>query len=204
VEAVRTFGPWTYLVLFALAFGETILVLAPFLPGPSLTFASGAIAGRPGSQLDAGILFFVFWGAGVLGDVTGYAIGRRVGPAFRKLFKSGGEESLARTESFFDRHSGKTVLLARFVPVVRTMVPFVAGARRMAFRRFLLFDVVGGAMCVAIYLFAGYFFGSIPAVRSNFWIVLTTIAVVSMIPAIVEWLRFRRETARTKALQPPK
>lgn len=204
MEAVRTFGPWTYLVLFALAFGETMLVLAPFLPGPSLTFAAGAIAGRPDSQLDAGVLFFVFWGAGVLGDATGYAIGRRVGPAFRKLFKTGGEESLARTESFFDRHSGKTVLLARFVPVVRTMVPFVAGARRMGFRRFLLFDVAGGAMCVAIYLCAGYYFGSIPAVRANFWLILMSLAVVSIIPAVVEWLRYRRESSQTPGTQPPK
>ncbi len=203
VEALRAFGPWTYLVLFALAFGETILVIAPFLPGPSLIFASGAIAGRPDPALDVGILYIVFWVAGVLGDVTSYAVGKRFGPAFQRRFRGPDATSnYARTESFFDRHSGKTVLLARFVPVVRTMAPLVAGARGMPFRRFLAFVVTGGALCVAIYLLTGYFFGSIPAVRANFWLVLTTIAIASIVPAAIEWMRFRRE--RAAGPQPPR
>jgi membrane-associated protein len=205
-EAIRTFGPWTYLVLFALSFGETILVLAPFLPGPSLLFAAGAYAGRPDSPLHAGALYLVFWFAGVVGDSTSYAIGRALGPRLRSRVGSA-RENLDRTVTFFDRHSGKTVLLARFVPVVRSLAPLVAGARRMGWRRFLLFDVTGGALCVAIYLFTGYFFGSVPAVRANFWLVLLTIAVASIIPAFLEWRRFRRgetRAAQEKRAQPPR
>ena len=189
-----------------LSFGETILFLAPFLPGPSLLFAAGALAGRPDSPLDIGPLYVVFWAAGVLGDSAGYAIGRALGPRLRSRIQSAGT-NLDRTESFFDRHSGKTVLLGRFIPVVRSLTPVVAGGRRMPWRRFLAFDAVGGALCVAIYLFTGYFFGSTPAVRENFWIFLLSIVVVSLVPALVEWRRFRREHSaptRESGAQPPR
>jgi membrane-associated protein len=205
VDVLRDFGDWTYLLLFALAFAETILVLTPFLPGYSMLFAAGAIAGRPEAPMNVILLFFGFVVAGSLGDSVNYMVGRNAGPRLMKIIRSPKMKTrVERTEHFFDQHSGKTVILARFVPVVRSLAPLVAGFRRMSFRRFLGLNLFGGALCVGLYLFGGYFFGSVPAVRANFWLVLVSIVIVSLLPALIEILRFRRQPAPTGADQPPK
>jgi membrane-associated protein len=194
IELLGAFGAWTYLILFALAFGETIWVLTPFLPGYSMLFAAGAIAGRPDAPLHPLILFIGFVISGSLGDSVNYAIGRGIGRRMLDSIRSAKmRQKVARTEEFFDLHSGKTVLMARFVPVARTMAPIVAGVRRMPFRRFLTFNVAGGMLCVGLYLFGGYFFGSVPVVQANFALVLISIVVVSLLPALIEILRFRRK-----------
>jgi membrane-associated protein len=196
VDFLRDFGDWTYLLLFALAFAETVLVLTPFLPGYSLLFAAGALSGRPEAPLNVILLFFGFIVAGSLGDSVNYMVGRNAGPRIMKIIRSPKMKArVERTENFFDRHSSKTIILARFVPVVRSLAPLVAGFRRMSFRRFLGLNLFGGALCVGLYLFGGYFFGSVPAVRANFWLVLVSIVIVSILPALIEILRFRRHPA---------
>ena len=209
VDLLRDFGHWTYLVLFALAFCETVLVLTPFLPGYSVLFAAGALAGRPEAPLNVFLLFFGFVAAGSLGDSVNYLVGRKAGPRILSVIRSPKMKArIERTEDFFDHHSSKTVILARFVPVVRSLAPLVAGLRRMPFRRFLALNLFGGTLCVGIYLFGGYFFGSVPAVRANFWLVLVSIVIVSILPGLIEFLRFRHrpQPARTEARapQPPK
>lgn len=210
VDLLRDFGDWTYLVLFGLAFCETILLLTAFLPGYSMLFAAGALAGRPEAPLNVYLLFFGFLLAGSLGDIVNYMVGRNAGPMFLRVIRSPKMKArIERAEDFFDRHSSKTVILARFVPVVRTVAPLVAGLRRMSFRRFVALNLFGGALCVGLYLFGGYFFGSVPVVRANFWIVLVSIVIVSILPGLIEVLRFRRRpqeapAPQARTPQPPK
>jgi membrane-associated protein len=208
VDLLRKFGDWTYLILFGLAFAETILLLTPFLPGYSMLFAAGAIAGRPDSPLNPFLLFLGFIAAGSLGDCVNYALGRKAGGRILQMARTPKMKlKIKRTQDFFDLHSGKSVTIARFVPVVRSLAPLVAGIRHMSFRRFLSFNLLGGFLCVGLYFFGGYFFGSVPAVRANFWLVLVSIVVVSLIPAIIEIIRFRRERLPLPAAgtaQPPK
>ena len=209
VDFLGDFGEWTYLILFGLAFCETIPFLTPFLPGYSMLFAAGAIAGRPEAPLNISLLFLGFLAAGSLGDCVNYLVGRHAGPKIVRSFRSPKMKArIARTEDFFDRHSGKTVILARFVPVVRTLAPLVAGLRRMPFRRFLRLNLFGGSLCVGLYLFGGYFFGSVPAVRANFWLVLVSIVIVSILPGLIEIIRYRRRPHETaiaaSPFQPPK
>ncbi|HET9886156.1 MAG TPA: VTT domain-containing protein [bacterium] len=204
VDILRDFGNWTYLLLFALAFAETILVLTPFLPGYSMLFAAGAIAGRPEAPLNVILLLFGFIVAGSLGDSVNYMVGRKAGPRLMKIIRSAKMKArVERTENFFDQHSRKTIILARFVPVVRSLAPLVAGFRCMSFRRFLGLNLIGGALCVGLYLFGGYFFGSVPAVRANFWLVLISIVIVSILPGLIEIIRFRYHPAPHPP-QPPK
>jgi membrane-associated protein len=172
-----------------------------------MLFAAGAIAGRPEAPLNVFLLFVGFLAAGSLGDCVNYMIGRNAGPKVLRSIRSQKMKSrIERTEDFFDLHSGKTVILARFVPVVRSLAPLVAGWRCMPFRRFLLLNLFGGTLCVGLYLFGGYFFGSVPAVRANFWLVLVSIVVVSILPALIEIVRFRRRPAASPVStpQPPR
>ncbi len=188
-------GPWLYVVLFAIVFCETGLVVTPFLPGDSLLFAVGALASIDGSPISLPLMFVLLIIAAVTGDAVNYAIGYRIGP---KVFSR--EDSvflnvrhLRRTQEFYEKHGGKTIMLARFMPIVRTFAPFVAGVGQMQYARFALFNMTGGVVWVSAFLFAGYFFGNVPAVKSNFHIVIVAIVVLSVLPPVIEFLRARRE-----------
>ncbi len=188
-------GAWLYLLLFAVVFCETGLVVTPFLPGDSLLFAVGALASTAGSPLHIGVLLLVLWVAAVLGDAVNYAIGRHVGP---RVFTSEtsrllNKKHLLRTQAFYEKHGAKTIVLARFMPIVRTFAPFVAGIGKMSYPRFSLFNVSGGCAWVTSFLLAGYFFGTIPTVKRNFHIVILAILVLSVLPVVIEFLKARRE-----------
>jgi membrane-associated protein len=190
-------GPWLYVVLFLIVFCETGLVVTPFLPGDSLLFAVGALAATEGSPIAVVEASLLLMAAAVLGDAVNYAIGKFLGPkVFRRerslLFNP---EHLVRTQRFYEKHGGKTIILARFVPIIRTFAPFVAGIGAMRYRRFALFNVTGGVAWVALFVGAGHAFGNIPAVKRNFQYVILAIIVISTLPIAIEFLRSRR--ART-------
>jgi len=193
-ELIQQYGSWTYGILFAIVFLETGVVVTPFLPGDSLLFAAGALAAI--GNLDVGLLFLVLAAAAILGDTANYTIGHKVGAkAFtidRWFLK---HKHLVRTQEFYARHGGKTIFLARFVPIVRTFAPFVAGIGTMSYPRFLAWNVVGALAWVAVCLFGGYLFGNIPIVKKNFTLVILAIVAVSMIPLAIEYLRHRRGRA---------
>ncbi len=190
-------GPWLYLVLFLIIFCETGLVVTPFLPGDSLLFAVGALASTDGSPLHLPLLSVLLFGAAVGGDAVNYTIGYRVGPRVfsrenSRLFNT---EHLVRTQRFYDKYGGKTIVLARFIPIIRTFAPFVAGIAKMTYPRFALYNVVGGAAWILSFLLGGYFFGNVPVVQRNFHFVIVGIIVISCIPPVLEFLRARRDHA---------
>jgi len=193
-----TLGPWLYLVLFAVVFCETGLVVTPFLPGDSLLFATGALASIEGSPLRLPWLWCLLLAAAVLGDAANYAFGSYVGPAVFNSARSRlfNKQHLERTARFYERHGGKTIFLARFVPIVRTFAPFVAGIGRMRYRDFAVFNVAGALAWVSSFLLAGYWFGQLPTVKRNFHVVILAIVVISVLPIVGEYLRGRRESAR--------
>ena len=189
---IQSYGVWTYLILFLVVFCETGLVATPFLPGDSLLFAVGTFAARGSLDLTAILLLLSI--AAILGDTVNYWIGYALGP---KVFH--GESSrflnkkhLVRTHEFYERHGGKTIIIARFVPIVRTFAPFVAGIGRMSYGHFIAYNVFGGIGWVAILTLGGYFFGNIPVVQNNFSIVIMAIIVISILPGVIEFLRQRR------------
>ncbi len=198
---VASAGVWTYIILGLIIFCETGLVITPFLPGDSLLFATGAIAAA--STLEIGILFPLLAGCAILGNTVNYKAGMLFGkraaagklPLVRKAH-------LDRTHDFFVRHGGKTIFLARFVPIVRTFAPFVAGAGAMPYRQFVIWDVVGGVSWVGSMLFSGYFFGNLPWVQDNFSVVIVAIIIVSLIPGIVAVLQERARVRRSRAESP--
>jgi len=196
-------GPWLYLILFAVIFCETGLVVTPFLPGDSLLFAVGALAADPHSPIDLPLVGLLLFVAAVLGDAVNYAIGRRVGPRVfssdkSRFFK---RAHLIRTQRFYEKYGGKTIILARFVPIVRTFAPFVAGIGTMRYGRFALFNVVGGFAWVAIFLVAGYLVGNNEHVQKNFVWVTVGIVLISLFPIAYEVLKARAEARRSKAPQ---
>jgi len=192
VSLIQTYGTWTYLILFAVVFAETGLVLLPLLPGDSLLFAAGTIAAK--GALDIGWLFVLLSGAAIVGDTVNYWIGRAVGPrVFRENVRFLNRKHLERTHRFFERHGGKTIFLARFVPIVRTFAPFVAGVGTMPYGKFWAYNVVGGLVWVGSFLLGGYWFGNLKVVRENFSLVLLAIIVLSVLPLIIEVVRSRRE-----------
>lgn len=187
------YGPWFYAILAAVVFAETGLVVFPFLPGDSLLFIAGTVIAAAG--LDVHLLVLVLAIAAILGDTVNYAVGRYLGP---KVFERPDsrwlrKEHLARTQRFYERYGGVTIIIARFVPIVRTFAPFLAGVAAMAYPRFLAYNVVGGAMWIAILVYAGYFFGNIPWVKENLSLIVVAIVVVSLIPAVATFLRERRK-----------
>jgi membrane-associated protein len=205
-ELLRQYGGWTYAILFLIIFCETGLVVTPFLPGDSLLFAAGAVvaaANKPGDPaLNIILLWVLMMVAAVVGDSVNYQIGRWLGlRVFKEDAKVMKTEYLRRTEAFYAKHGGKTIILARFIPIVRTYAPFVAGASRMDYPRFLTYNVIGGVAWITIFLFAGYFFGNIPAVQENFEYVVIAIILVSLIPPVIEWLKHRREKAAAESTQ---
>ncbi|MEY2808214.1 MAG: hypothetical protein RIR65_2631 [Planctomycetota bacterium] len=190
-------GAWLYALLFAIVFAETGLVVTPFLPGDSLLFAVGALSATEGSPIDPWLVSGLLIVAAILGDAVNYAIGARLGP---KVFTQGSrffkQEHLERTQRFYEKHGGKTIILARFVPIVRTFAPFVAGIGRMTYARFALFNVVGAVVWVVLFVALGHAFGNLPVVKRNFQYVILAIIVVSVLPIAVEWWRARREAKR--------
>jgi membrane-associated protein len=187
-------GPWMYVVLFAIVFCETGLVVTPFLPGDSLLFAVGALAATEGSPIDVVSVTLLLLVAAVLGDAVNYSIGKFLGPkVFTRDSRFLKREHLERTQRFYEKHGGKTIILARFIPIVRTFAPFVAGIGRMEYRRFALFNVTGAIAWVVGFVAAGNFFGNLPIVKRNFHYVILAIIVLSVLPAVFEWWRARRE-----------
>lgn len=189
-----TLGPWLYLVLFLIVFCETGLVVTPFLPGDSLLFAIGALVALEGSPLSLPLVLLLLSGAAVLGDAVNYSIGKFLGP---KVFSSPrswllNPDHVRRTHEFYEKYGGKTIFLARFVPIVRTFAPFIAGIGKMSYPHFALWNVTGGLVWVFGLVLAGYFFGRIPIVQEHFETVILAIIGISLLPLLFEWLRARR------------
>lgn len=185
------YGLWTYAILFAIIFAETGLVVAPFLPGDSLLFAAGAIAANSESGLNVWYLCLILFLAAILGDMVNFHVGRYLGPRVLsgKLSRWLNPKHLEKTQKFFETYGAKTIVIARFVPIVRTFAPFVAGVGQMDYSKFLFYNVVGGAFWVLSMTFAGYWFGGLPFVADHFELVVLGIVFVSILPAVIEYLR---------------
>lgn len=192
-------GMWTYPILFAVIFAETGLVVAPFLPGDSLLFGVGAVAAVDASgTLNAPLAMALLALAAVLGNTVNYSVGRAIGPpAFSGRYRLLKVEYLRRTEAFFVRHGGKAIALSRFIPIIRTCMPFVAGVGRMPYARFQGYNILGGVAWVSLFLWGGYFFGNVPLVKRNFGLVTIIIIGVSLIPVVITFL------SRHRAHSPP-
>lgn len=191
-ELAQSYGAWVYAILFLIVFLETGVVVTPFLPGDSLLFVAGTIAA--GGELNVHGLVVLLIAAAIGGDSLNYSIGRYLGPrVFRfddsRFFK---RAHVDRTHAFFERHGGKAIIIARFVPIIRTYAPFVAGVGAMSYRRFLMFNVTGAVLWVALLTYAGFFFGNLPLVKNNLTAVILGIIVLSIMPALVEFWRARR------------
>ena len=192
LDLSMTYGAWIYAILFLIVFFETGVVVTPFLPGDSLLFATGALAAA--GVLDIGTVLVLLSAAAIIGDNMNYWIGRGVGPrVFTEESRWLKREYLLRTKRYYERHGGKTVVLARFMPIVRTFSPFVAGIGRMSYPRFLAFDVGGGIFWVCGFILLGYFFGNAPIVKQNFGLVIVAVIFLSLVPILIEVLRARSE-----------
>jgi membrane-associated protein len=196
-EIITDYGLWTYAILFVVIFIETGLVVTPFLPGDSLLFAAGSFAAL--GALNPVYLFLLLGFAALLGDTVNYSIGHYIGPrAFSGDIKFLKQEHLVRTQDFYEKHGGVTIILARFIPIIRTFAPFVAGIGTMKYSRFIAFNIIGGLAWVAIFLSLGYFFGNIPFVQKNFELVIFAIIFISFIPPFYEFFKARREARLAK------
>ncbi len=193
VELLRAYGSLVYVILFAIVFAETGLVVTPFLPGDSLLFAAGALAAVDTSgTLSAPVLSLLLVIAAVAGNTTNYHVGRWIGPpAFSGRYRYLKVEYLQRTEAFFQKYGPMTVVLSRFAPIIRTCAPFVAGVGRMPYARFQAYNVIGGTAWVLLFIWAGYFFGNIPAIKNHFGFVTIGIVLVSLIP--VAWVALKKK-----------
>lgn len=201
VEMVRDYHAWTYAILFVIIFCETGLVVTPFLPGDSLLFVAGAIAAQPNMPITVHLLALIVFAAAVLGDSSNYAIGHFFGRRLfsnpnSKIFK---QSYLDKTHEFYKKYGGKTIILARFVPIVRTFAPFVAGMGKMHYYYFMVYNVVGGALWVALFCYAGFFFGDLPFVQQNLKLLIVAIIVISVLPAVVEVIREKMKLKKEAA-----
>jgi membrane-associated protein len=189
---IRSYGLWTYALLFLIIFCETGLVVTPFLPGDSLLFAVGTFAAL--GSLDLGWLVVLLSVAAIAGDTVNYWIGHATGPKVfaRENSRFFNREHLERTHQFYRKYGGKTIILARFIPIIRTFAPFVAGIGSMSYPSFIVFNVAGGLLWIVSLLLAGYFFGNIPVVRQNFALVILAIVILSILPGVIEFLRHRK------------
>lgn len=194
-EIIAQYGLWTYGVLALIVFAETGLVVTPFLPGDSLLFAAGAFCAKAETGLNIHLMAFLLWVAVFLGDNSNYWIGRWFGPAVFKREDSPWlrRKHLDRAHGFFEKYGGRAIILARFVPIVRTFVPFVAGVGRMPYGRYIAFSVSGSFLWIYFFSYAGYFFGAQPFIQKNFKIVILAIIAISVMPIMVEFIRSRRE-----------
>jgi membrane-associated protein len=201
-EIIALYGYWTYSILFAIIFIETGLVVMPFLPGDSLLFAAGAFAAT--GALNVWFLFVLLAAAAIVGDTVNYWVGNRMGPrAFEQDHRFLKRAYLERTQRFYDKHGGKTIFLARFIPIIRTFAPFVAGVGTMRYSKFIVYNVLGGITWTAIFIFAGYFFGNLPIVRDNFGLVVIAIILISALPVGFELLQHRLRRVPTPAAEHP-
>lgn len=188
---IQAYGTWTYLILFLIIFCETGLVITPILPGDSLLFAAGAFAAI--GALEVMWLFILLSIAAIAGDTVNYGIGSFMGPKVfhKENVRFLNREYLDRTHQFYERHGGKTIIIARFMPIIRTFAPFVAGLGKMTYVRFISYNVVGGIVWIAAFIFGGYYFGNIPMVKRNFTLVILAIILLSILPGIIEFVRHR-------------
>jgi len=197
-EIMNSFGGWTYAILFVVIFIETGLVVTPFLPGDSLLFAAGALAKLTGA-LDIKWLYLLMVVAAILGDTANYWIGHFVGP---KVFTQGSrffkKEYLDRTHAFYEKHGGKTIFLARFVPIIRTFAPFVAGIGKMSYAHFISYNIIGGIVWPAVCLFSGYLFATNAFVQDHFSLVAVAIILISVVPIFIEWIKGRKGKTKAK------
>jgi membrane-associated protein len=203
MQLVEAYGPWIYAILFLIVFAETGLIVTPFLPGDSLLFAAGALGAA--GVLDPLVASFVVLAAAIIGDAVNYSIGRSAGrqivrraetdPRWRRWINPA---YVARAHQFFERHGGKAIVLGRFMPIVRTFVPFVAGIGEMSYPSFAFYNVTGALIWVGVCVGAGYVFGNVPVVRDNFSLVAIGIVVVSVLPMVFEFIRYRRSPSRAK------
>lgn len=192
-EIISNYGAWTYGILFFVIFMETGFVVTPFLPGDSLLFAAGTFAAL--GSLNPLYLFLLLTVAAILGDTVNYAIGQYIGiRAFSGEIKFLKQEYLEKTQNFYDKHGGKAIILARFVPIIRTFAPFIAGVGTMKYRKFIAYNIIGGVAWVAIFTFLGYFFGNIEFVKKNFELVIFAIIFISFIPPVLEVIKARKES----------
>ncbi|KGK89094.1 hypothetical protein DP73_11000 [Desulfosporosinus sp. HMP52] len=187
-ELAKDYGIWTYLVLFVIVFGETGLVVTPFLPGDSMIFVIGALSAS--GELNLAAITLVLILAAILGDTVNYHIGKLIGP---KIFHKENvrflkKEYLMRTHEFYERHGGKTIIIARFIPIIRTFAPFVAGMGRMTYWRFISYNIIGAVVWVALFIAGGYFFGNIPTVKENFTLVIFAIIFISLLPGVATFI----------------
>ncbi len=198
-EIIQNYGTWTYGILFVVIFMETGLVVTPFLPGDSLLFAGGTFAAL--GSLNVFLLFGLLFLAAVLGDGVNYWIGHAIGPrVFEKNYRFLKREYLEKTQRFYEKHGGKTIVLARFVPIVRTFAPFVAGVGTMTYSRFVLYNILGAFLWTALFVFGGYFFGNIPLVKQNFEFVIVGIILISVLPMAIEFVRDRMRRPASEAV----
>ncbi|HUJ71210.1 MAG TPA: DedA family protein [Verrucomicrobiae bacterium] len=194
-DAMQAHGTaWTYAVLFAIIFSETGFVVTPFLPGDSLLFAAGALAATPGSPLSVGLLFGVLCAAAISGNTVNYSVGRLFGDKLAAKFPGIIKPKyLEKTHAFYEKYGGETIIITRFVPIVRTFAPFVAGVGHMRYLKFTAYNVAGGALWVVLLLFGGYWFGQLEFVKKHFGIVELAIIIISVMPMVIEYLRHRKE-----------
>ena len=189
-ELVAEYGIWVYAILFLILFCETGLVVTPFLPGDSLLFVAGALSALPTNDLNVHLMVLLMVIAAIVGDALNYTIGRLFG---EKLFSNPNSKIFRR---FYERHGGKTIILARFVPIVRTFAPFVAGMGHMSYRHFAMYNVVGALLWVLLFTYAGYLFGDLPIVQENLKLLIVAIIVLSVLPGVIEVIRHKRAAAK--------
>ena len=200
---IQNYGTWTYFLLFLVIFMETGFVVTPFLPGDSLLFAAGTFASPAlGSPLNIWVLWALLCIAAIVGDTVNYWIGHFIGPrAFSGEIRFLKKQHLDRTHAFFERHGGKTIILARFVPIIRTFAPFVAGVGEMGYGKFITYNVIGGIAWVTLFTWGGYFFGTLPFVQNNFSLVVLAIIFLSVLPAVIEIIKERTRSVKEAAAQ---
>lgn len=201
-EIIASYGAWTYALLFLIVFAETGLVITPFLPGDSLLFAAGAFCAKPETGLNVHLMAVLLFVAAVIGDTLNYWIGSRIGPAVFKredsIFLR--KKHLERAHAFFEKYGGRAIILARFVPIVRTFIPFVAGVGAMTYSRFIAYNIIGGFVWVYFFLYAGFWFGNRPFVQQNFKLVILAIIFLSVLPMVFEGWRAWQENRKAKQL----
>jgi membrane-associated protein len=192
-ELILTYGIWTYAILFAIIFSETGLVIAPFLPGDSLLFAAGALAAS--STLNSFWLFASLSVAAIVGNIVNYWIGYFLRPRIlnQEKVRFLNKEYLDRTHKFYEKHGGRTIIIARFLPIIRTFAPFVAGVGFMSYGKFMVYNIFAGILWVGLFIYGGYYFGNLPMVKNNFSIVIGAIILISTLPAVIEFLRHRKK-----------
>lgn len=200
-DIIRDYGTWTYLVLFLIIFAETGLVVTPFLPGDSLLFAAGALCADVRNGLNVHLMALLLFVAAVIGDTLNYWIGSRIGPAVFKREDSMflRKKHLERAHAFFEKYGGRAIILARFVPIVRTFVPFIAGVGKMNYSHFITYNIVGGFIWIYSFTYLGFWFGNLPWVKENFKIVILAIIILSVLPIVWELWRGWREAKAEKA-----